>query len=65
MDTYAQVLAPSLRKRQARRGQPSSAPLQVLELGAGVGALGLGIAALGNARVVMTDPNVAVNLSEV
>ena len=38
-------------------------PLRVLELGAGCGSLGIGLAALG-LQVVLTDPGVAVNYSE-
>ena len=48
---------------QRRRASGDDAPLRVLELGSGVGALGLGIAAVGGARVVLTDPGVAVNLA--
>jgi hypothetical protein len=38
--------------------------LRVLELGSGVGVLGLSVAALGRADVVVTDPNIKVNFSE-
>ena len=48
---------------QRRRASGDDAPLRVLELGSGVGALGLGIAAVGGARVVLTDPGVTVNLA--
>ena len=50
LQEYEEHVLPRLREQRAQCGRPS-APLRVLELGAGVGALGLGVAALGDAQV--------------
>ena len=48
------------------RAAAASRPLRVLELGSGTGVLGLGFALLGGGptEVVVTDPNLPVNLTE-